>query len=123
MTANSIAAIRWKYCSFSGGRACGVIRAALPVTFATASSGCARRSQKSTPASRQSSRIAVRSVCSTIVKITTAGLPCIRSSASWRSATVSTRGWRTVTNAWSGNCASTAATTRVAVSPVASETT
>src|SRR5437763_8292088 len=55
--------------------------------------------------------------------MTTAGRPCMRASAKWRSATVSTRGWRTVTNGWSGNCASTAATTRVAVSPVASETT
>ena len=62
-------------------------------------------------------------VASTSVKITTARLPSMRASASWRSATVSTRGWRTVTNGCSGNCASVAATTRVAVSPVASETT
>src|SRR5437764_3586573 len=54
--------------------------------------------------------------------MTTDGLPFIRSSASRRSATLSARGWRTIANPWSGNCASTAARTRVAVSPVASET-
>src|SRR6516165_6697211 len=63
-----------------------------------------------------------RSVGSTIVKMTTARLPVIRATASCRSATVSTRGWRTVRNGWVGNWASVAATTRVAVSPVASET-
>lgn len=67
--------------------------------------------------------MAARSVGSTIVKMTTARRPAMRASASWRSTTVSARGWRTVTNGWLGNWASVAATTRVAVSPVASETT
>jgi len=37
-------------------------------------------------------------VGSTTVKMTTAGRPCTRASARCRSATVSTRGWRTVAN-------------------------
>src|SRR3954447_25559993 len=47
----------------------------------------------------------------------------MRLTASCRSATVSTRGWRISSNSWSGNCASSASTSRAAVSPVASEIT
>src|SRR5579862_4316421 len=54
--------------------------------------------------------------------MTTDGRPFIRSTASLRSSTVSTRGWRTTANSCPGNCTSVAITTRVAVSPVASET-
>jgi two-component system response regulator MprA len=57
-----------------------------------------------------------------IVYTTTAGLPFARSTTSLRSSTVSTRGCRISSNGCSGNCASSAATSRVAVSPVASET-
>src|SRR5918912_2120554 len=55
--------------------------------------------------------------------MTTAGRPLARSTASRRWSTVSTRGWRISSNSWSGNCASSACTRRVAVSPVESETT
>src|SRR5919198_2716691 len=53
----------------------------------------------------------------------TAGRPFARFRASRRWSTVSTRGWRISSNSWSGNCASSACTSRVAVSPVESETT
>ena len=45
LTANSIADIRRKYASFSGGRAPGFICAAWPETFAIASIGWPSRSQ------------------------------------------------------------------------------
>src|SRR5215472_2355337 len=47
----------------------------------------------------------------------------MRLTASRRSSTDSTRGCRISTKSWSGNCASSACTSRAAVSPVASETT
>src|SRR6059036_788111 len=47
----------------------------------------------------------------------------MRLTARWRSSSDSTRGWRISTNSCSGNCASSACTSRAAVSPVASETT
>src|SRR5512133_2116707 len=47
----------------------------------------------------------------------------MRLTASWRSSCDSTRGWRISTKSCSGNCASSAWTSRAAVSPVASETT
>src|SRR5918996_2340398 len=52
----------------------------------------------------------------------TAGLPRARCTAMCRSSTSSTRGWRISTNGWSGNCASSARTSRAAVSPVESDT-
>src|SRR5918998_1501733 len=54
--------------------------------------------------------------------MTTAACPRARASARSRSATVSARAWRTSSNSWSGNCASSACTRRAAVSPVESET-
>src|ERR687886_831244 len=54
--------------------------------------------------------------------MTTAGRPRALRTASSRSSTDSTRGWRTSSNSWSGNCASSAWTSRAAVSPVESET-
>src|SRR5215203_5346361 len=53
--------------------------------------------------------------------MTTARWPRARRTASSRSATDSTRGCRISSNGWSGNCASSACTSRVAVSPVESE--
>jgi hypothetical protein len=45
LTANSIASIRLKYVELSGGRAPGVIFAAIPETFAIDSIGWPSRSQ------------------------------------------------------------------------------
>ena len=64
-----------------------------------------------------------RSSGSTSVNTTTAGRPFMRFTASRRSSTVSTRGWRISRKSCSGNCASSACTSRAAVSPVESETT
>src|SRR5438270_12569759 len=47
----------------------------------------------------------------------------MRLTARRRSSTLSTRGWRTSSNSRSGNCASSAVTSRAAVSPVESEMT
>src|SRR3954447_401034 len=53
----------------------------------------------------------------------TAGRSFVRDTASWTSSGVSTRGCRTTSNSVSGNCASSASTSRTAVSPVESEMT
>src|SRR3954465_4340323 len=54
--------------------------------------------------------------------MTTAGRPRALRTASSRSSTDSARAWRTSSNSCSGNCASSACTSRAAVSPVESET-
>src|SRR5919201_340455 len=64
-----------------------------------------------------------RSSSATSVYRTTAGRPLARFTASRRSSTVSTRGWRISSKTWSGNCASSACISRAAVWPVASEMT
>src|SRR5918994_4794901 len=51
----------------------------------------------------------------------TAGRPLARSTARRRSSTVSTIGWTMSSNSSSGNCVSSAWTSRLAVAPVASE--
>ena len=50
-------------------------------------------------------------------------LPRARAAARCTSSGAAIRGWRTTSNSCPGNCASTASTTRAAVSPVESETT
>ena len=123
LTANSIAAIRLKY-----ARVQRVPRRPEP------SAPPARRSWRSRRAPGRGCRSSAASPCGRSRAARRAararrscrrrppGRPFARSTTNRRSSTVSTRGCRTSSNGWSGNWASSAATSRVAVSPVASET-